>query len=442
MAAIRRPVHSSSLRQLVLWVLQTTAALAVAVVLPLPTTAATSLMSSEAEPHFSEARSRWPLLLTIATGLAAGVAGYLFGNTRSATLSGAESQAPAELAEAADTNSIAALERKNRSGRSASASDWNNRWRAALARRNSPSRDREMAALIKELARTDHTHALELAAAEKNWRVRDLLRDAALHGWASVAPDEAGDYAVSLPPQDRRAAVAAVFRGTADTPDETTRQALRLCQADPGPAGDYGHAAIEALAEAGAFAEAVKFGQQIGAEKFPFLMKSAFFQWARSQPREALAGCDQLEDSALRSAARNEVISGWAWAEPKALAEYGLKVESADDRKGALNAALPLWMEREPEVAINWINSHNSGPEFDAGVAAAANLQSFIVNQPNTAMDLATRVSDPTLRKQTMRTVFRQWALADLPAARSYAANRKEAAERATLEGEIEDLLQ
>jgi hypothetical protein len=310
-----------------------------------------------------------------------------------------------------------------------------------MGRRNTPARVRELASLVEELARTDNARALALAAAEANWRVRDILRDAALRGWASVAPDAAGDYALSLRPEDRRAAVAAVFRGSAVAPEETVRLALRLCQADPGPAGDYGHAAVEALVDVGAFAEAAKFGQQVGTEEHPFLLKSAFFQWARSQPTEALAACDQLEDPTLRSRAREEVISGWAWAEPKALAEYGLKAQSADERNGALNAALPLWMERDPEAAINWINANNSGPEFDAGVAAAANLQSFIVNQPDTAMDLASRVSDPALRKHTMRAVFRQWALADLASARSYAAGRENAADRAILESEIEDLL-
>jgi hypothetical protein len=215
---------------------------------------------------------------------------------------------------------------------------------------------------------------------------------------------------------------------------------LRLCQADPGPAGDYGHAAIAALVEVGAFAEAVKFGQQVGTETHPYLLKSAFFQWSRNQPGEALAACAAIEDPVLSARAHGEVISGWAWADPPGLAEHALKLPSGEDRKDALTEALPLWMEREPEAASDWINAHRSGPEFDAGVAAAANLQAFVVNSPDTAMDLATDISDAALRKQTMRAVFRQWALAHPDAARTYAAARESAADRAVLEAELEDL--
>jgi hypothetical protein len=319
-------------------------------------------------------------------------------------------------------------------------SNWDNRWNTALGRPNNPARTRELSALIEELAHTDHERALALAAANDNWRIRDILRSAALRGWASTAPDAAGDFALTMRIEDRRAAVAAVLQGTSASPEETVRLALRLCEADPAPAGDYGHAAIAALVDSGAFAEAVKFGEQIGTEKFPYLWKSAFFQWSRNQPAEALAACKEIEDPALRARARGEVVSGWAWADPKGLAESALKLPD-EDRKEALTEALPLWMEREPEAAINWLNSHDRGPGYDAGLAAAANLQNFVVNQPDTAMNLAGDISDNALRTQTLRAVFRQWALADLAAARSFAANRKGAADRALLEAEIEDLV-
>ena len=293
--------------------------------------------------------------------------------------------------------------------------------------------------MIEELARTDHERALALAAQEPDWRLRDLFRDAALRGWASTAPDAAGGYALTLREEDRRAAVAAVLQGTANAPEQTVRLALRLGREDPKTAGDYGHAAIAVLVENGHFADAVKFGQAAGAETYPFLLKSAFFQWARNQPDQALAACAEIEDRKLQARAHAEVISGWAWADPKALAAYALKSPSADERKAALNEALPLWMEREPEAAIDWINARNTGPEFDAGVAAAANLQSFIVNQPDTAMNLAARISDSKLRSNTMRAVFRQWASANSDAARAYAGNRDEA-DRKILQSEIDDL--
>lgn len=400
-------------------------------------------MSNDQAPQGDGARRRWPVPLALAICGLTGVIGFFLGKPAPASLRDSaanpslNSSASAGATEAGSESRTIAHEIRHPQG---GATSWDDRWHAAANRPRTPARTRELAALIEELARTDHDRALALAAKDDNWRLRDIFRDAALRGWASTTPDAAGDYALALRAEDRRAAVAAVLQGTADDPNETVRLALRLSQADPGIAGDYGHAAIATLVDNGHFADAVKFGREAGTETHPYLLKSAFFQWARNQPDEALAACAQIEDPTLQSRARTEVISGWAWADPKALAEHGLKASSADDRKAALSEALPLWMEREPEVVINWINSQDPGPELDAGFAAAANLQAFVVHQPDTAMNIAARVSDPKLRTQTLRSVFRQWALADPAAAQAYASARESTTDRELLAAELHDL--
>src|SRR5690606_13855618 len=100
---------------------------------------------------------------------------------------------------------------------------------------------------LEELARTDPQRALAFAQNQADWRLREILRDASLRGWASVAPDAAGDWALGVRLEDRRAVVGAVLQGASVDPDGTVQLALRLCAADPEPAGDYGHAAIAAL---------------------------------------------------------------------------------------------------------------------------------------------------------------------------------------------------
>jgi hypothetical protein len=399
-------------------------------------------MPNDRASHCDGAWRRWPVSLALVVCLLTGVVGFFLGKPAPASLPDSATKSPVNSPTSADVKEI---EREARAAREIrrpkdGAIPWDDRWRTVANRPRTPARTRELAALIEELARTDHDRALTLAANDDNWRLREIFRDAALRGWASTAPDAAGDYALALRAEDRRAAVAAVLQGTSNDPNETVRLALRLSQADPGPAGDYGHAAIATLVDNGHFADAVKFSREAGTETHPYLLKSAFFQWARNQPDEAFAACAQIEDQTLQSRARDEVISGWAWADPKALADYALKASSADARKAALNEALPLWMEREPEVAINWINAQSSGPEFDAGVAAAANLQAFIVNQPDTAMNIAARVSDSKLRTQTLRSVFRQWALADPVAAQAYANARESAVDRELLAAEFNDL--
>ena len=317
---------------------------------------------------------------------------------------------------------------------------WPDRWRIATESVSTPTRDRALAALIEQLARTDPQQALALAQAEGNWRLRDLLRNAALRGWASVAPLAAADWALTVRPEERRSAVEAVLQGAAANPAEAVKTALHLCQSDPGPAGDYGHYTIAALVDAGAFKEAVQFGNQVGTDKYPFLLKSAFFQWSRNQPAEAMAAVEGIKDPLLRAQAYGEALSGWAWADAKAVASYALTLPAGATRGDAFAEALPRWVEKDPVAATEWINRQDSGPEFDSGIVAVANHQSMVQGQPSTAMALAGNISDPSIRSHTLRAVFRQWATNDPVAAKSFIASTSNAGDRTLLTDELKDL--
>ncbi len=297
---------------------------------------------------------------------------------------------------------------------------WTDRWDATLALASTPSRTRALSALLEELARTSPAEALALAASPADWRLRDLLRDAALRGWAATAPDAAGDWALAARAEDRRALVGAVLQGAAENPSVAVDLALRLCAADPEPAGDYGHAAIAALVEAGAFAEAARFGAEVGPEKFPFLLKSAYFEWARHDPASALAAAAKIENPVLAGQARSQAITGWSWADAAGLAKHALKLPPGPERSQALAEALPLWLERYPDAAATWIQKNDSGPEFDAGLAALANQRSLLHASPAAALALATDITDPAKRGETLRSVFGQWAVRDPKAARAY----------------------
>ncbi len=297
---------------------------------------------------------------------------------------------------------------------------WADRWETTLALASTPARTRALCALLEELARTDPARALELSRAQADWRLREILRDASLRGWAATAPDAAGDWALTARIEDRRAVVGAVLQGAAENPAAAVDLALRLCASDPEPAGDYGHAAIAALVDAGAFAEAARFGAEVGTDKFPFLLKSAYFEWARHDPASALAAAEKIEDPVLADQARSQAITGWSWADAAGLAEHALKLPPGAERGQALAEALPLWLERHPEEAAAWIQKNDSGPEFDAGLAALANQQSFLVSRPSAALDLALDITDPAKRAETMRSVFGQWAARDPKSARAY----------------------
>lgn len=316
---------------------------------------------------------------------------------------------------------------------------WERRWQALLQQPGTPARDRELEALLTELAKTEPQRALAMALAEGNWRRREQLRDAALRGWAAVDATAAGDWALRVRSEDRRGAVAAVLAGAAANPATAEREALRLCAADPEPAGDYGHAAITALVNAGAFETAVHFGTEVGTEKYPFLLKSAFYQWAHYDPAKAMAAVESIDDPVLRSEAADQVMAGWAKADAHALAEHALQAPP-DVRARALAQALPHWVEKDPVAAGEWIAQHDTGAAFDEGTAAMANRQGLIAQTPTVALELAGNISDPAKRSHTMRSVFRQWAHSDPESAKRYLDRSLSNADRAMLIDEWKDL--
>ncbi|MGC4072662.1 MAG: hypothetical protein QM760_09115 [Nibricoccus sp.] len=320
------------------------------------------------------------------------------------------------------------------------SSPWADRWEETLSLTSNPARTRALAALLEELARTDPQRALSLAQNQPDWRLRDILRDASLRGWATVAPEAAGDWALGVRIEDRRAVVGAVLQGAAVHPDATVSLALRLCSADPAPAGDYGHAAIAALVNAGAFSHAADFGAAMGSEKYSFLFKSAYFEWARQRPAEALAAAEKITNPQLAAQARSQAITGWSWADASGLANHALTLPAGPERSQALAEALPLWLERYPEEAADWIQKNDTGSEFDTGLAAIANQQSLLKSSPTAAINLASDISDPSKRTETMRSVFQQWAARDPQAARAYLDHSASAADRAALSAVFADV--
>jgi hypothetical protein len=321
-----------------------------------------------------------------------------------------------------------------------SASRWADRWEEITTLASTPARTRALSALLEELARTDPQRALSLSQNQPDWRLRDILRDASLRGWASVAPDAAANWALAVRIEDRRAVVGAVFQGAVTDPDATVRLALRICAVDTEPAGDYGHAAISALVDTGAFAQAADFGYAMGSEKYAFLFKSAFFEWARQRPTEALAAAEKITDPQLAAQARSQAITGWSWADAAGLANHAIKLPPGPERSQALAEALPLWLERHPEEAATWIQENDTGAEFDSGLAALANQQSFLKSSPAAALTLAADISDPIRRTETMRSVFQQWAARDPLAARAYINRSASAADRVTLSAVLTDV--
>ena len=290
--------------------------------------------------------------------------------------------------------------------------------------------------MLEELARTDPKRALALAMAESNWLIRDQLRDAALRGWGAIAPDEAAGSAMAQPLMgERMRCVSAVLTGAAENPSAALRTGLRVCSADPAPSGDYGHALINALVDkTGAFDTAVQFAQAATmVDRQSYLLDSAYYQWAQHEPDRALGQLANITDPKIRDAAMKGIIEGCASANPQKLADYAAKLPEGDDRSQFLNIALPKWVGKNPEAALQWINRADPHPDYDKGVAALAMLPSLIDNRPEVAMELTDSICDTARRTLTKSNVFFQWARSDPDAARKYAESAQNPEYRETL---------
>lgn len=364
---------------------------------------------------------RWSTPALCGAGLAVALLGYAVGRG----FLSSESPPPP----ASPPSAISALTSLHPRAQPASSPDGD--WEHLAAQPNSPARAAALAAILEKLARTDPKRALALAQAEGNWAVRDQLRDAALRGWGATAPDAAADWAMDHRLEVRMQCMNAVLTGAAENPQAAVRVALRICQQDPEPAADYGHALISALVDkTGDFNAAVKFAAAVGTERQEMLLDSAYYQWARHQPEQALGQIATLTDPKIRASAKAGLLSGWADADAQQLAQYAQKLPPGEDRTQAFATALPRWVERDPTAATQWIGGFDPSPDLDAGVAAVASLPSLITQKPEVAMDWAGNITDRAKRIMTKHDIFTQWAGRDLAAARRFAETSRNADDR------------
>lgn len=287
-----------------------------------------------------------------------------------------------------------------------------------------PSRDRSLEAMLEKLARTDPQRALALAMAEGNWLLRDKLRNAALRGWGAVAPDAAADWSMAKSELgERMYCVEAVLTGAVEHPDEAVRVALRLCAIDPVPAGNYGHAVINALIDkAGSYEAATRFALAANMiDRQSYLVDSAFYQWAQHQPELAAAKLNEIADPKVRSSVMKGVVEGWADADAKSLATFAQTMAEGEDRTQFMSIALQQWAGKNPEATLQWINQFDPHPDFDKGIAAVSLGDTLLANRPADAIELTEYIADPAKRTLTRDNAFWRWALRDPSGARKYA---------------------
>jgi hypothetical protein len=361
-------------------------------------------------------------LLWLGLVVAAGVIGYRLGQSSSgsrATVTPASPVLPPATHERIAVSSRGETAATSGGAGAANHVDVEDDWRAAHALPDNAARDHLLAERIERLARSDPRRALALVAAEKSWRVREVLRDACVRGWASVAPDAAGDWVLALRPDERHGATSALFEGAAQQPDKAVALTAHLIAADPTSASEYGHIAIDALGRAGAFQTATALAAQL-ATTDASLLTTAYLQWGERNPDAALASMQTLADPTARRSALEGVMNGWASADPEQLARRAFEFPS-EDRTVALSAALSRWAERDPVAAAAWIEANDPGKEADDGIVTVSLQSSLAISSPETALRWAGLIIDRSKRTNAQQAILTQWASRSPAAARQYA---------------------
>jgi hypothetical protein len=285
----------------------------------------------------------------------------------------------------------------------------NDEWSNWSTRPPTPQGDRKLAELIEAMAKNAPERAMDLAAKEQSLRRRELLREAALHGWASVSPDAALAAAMKLPGIDNRAAIAAVLDGAAVDPAAVIALGRKISDGSGPVALDYGNLAITALTDHGHYEEAVRFAAAGAASNQAQWLDAAFVAWAREQPQQALAGLDQISDPAMRREAFQGVVQGWVETDPGSLAGRAINEPLSEDRSMELQQALTSWVSRDPVAASNWLSERDADPNLDSGIAAVATMSSLMSQRPEVAAEWAQSISDPQLRQGTLHTIGDEW---------------------------------
>jgi len=299
------------------------------------------------------------------------------------------------------------------------------KWNELLSEPGTVARNQSLAALLEKLAATDPKRAITLAQAEGNLKLRDTLTQAALHGWARTAPQDAANWAAALTdPAARDAAINSVFAGAvAGNPEEAVHMANNLMQQNGGEASSYGSRLIDALVDAGNFAVATQLAAGgTGSVQRSLWMAEAYSKWAELQPAQAAQAANAITDPAARSDALHGVVGGWASTDPAGLTQFLVQLPASDDRGQMIGQGLENWARLDPTAVANWMNQHGNdlGTDIDKGMQSIATVAEL---KPDVAVAWAEGIIDPTLRSQALNDVLRNWVANDLQAAKTYFDN-------------------
>jgi hypothetical protein len=252
----------------------------------------------------------------------------------------------------------------------------------------------------------------------------DAFKDS-LQEWALREPSAAMVFAKQLPPAVRAFAIRAVLEVLGKYPLIALREGQELLREEPEHADDYGTVLIGSLCRAGEFASALELARSPHADSSrEEWMTTIVGSWTRSQPDSAPDLATAFLNQGVRGRAFQSLLEGWAVSAPNTLAEFAFQLPAGPERAAAFHLALESWTRKEPLGAAEWIGLRlGKAPEFDAALATLLTHADGVFCPPETAVEWAGAINDPSLRLSALTSVVKTWAANDGPAALRYIQN-------------------
>jgi hypothetical protein len=296
-------------------------------------------------------------------------------------------------------------------------------WATLQQQPTTPTSEESMCAQLKIIAASDPLQALALAQTAATPRQRELLRNAALQGWATHDSQAAASWTLTnVRAEERRIAIECLAAGAIAQPEQAVATFNYLIAADPLQASDHGNALVFAFTHAGQYDLASGFAATGPTEFRAAWLCTVYNQWATYQPQAALAALEKIPDTAACLEARAGLFAGWSNSDPALLVSYAQTLPTGDTRLQALNEGLSQWVQRDPVAASAWMDKFDPSPDLDAGAAAVAIAPALVAKKPDVAVSWAESITDPELRANTLLDLIQLWAQHDPNAARHYAA--------------------
>ncbi len=141
--------------------------------------------------------------------------------------------------------------------------------------------------------------------------------------------------------------------------------------------------------------------------------------WAGTDPQVAAEWASQFPEGDTRSEAIPAVASTWASSEPEKAVSWTLDLPESPEQREALDDSVRTWTSLAPDDIGKWVDQQpqNESTDHLRTIAALTLLDS----EPKDAMAMATKISDPGKREESITKLLKRWGREDRDAAKSWA---------------------